>query len=178
MHAICLFLYYHRSTPTVDRVTSSSFVIDGPHKKFDDGLNSAASTLASIISRQAFDIPRAARDSGHHRGDKGYSGSGGGNDESDRRSGGNDIVSAGDRRSAGGRFSLPDIVDPVDVDGSGVQVRRDSIGSGVHTRRDTPARSRDPFGSPVTPQMYNGFRYHAGNTRAAAAAIKTAAASS
>ncbi|KAE9524819.1 hypothetical protein AGLY_014869 [Aphis glycines] len=150
-----------RSTPTVDRVTSSSFVIDGPHKKFDDGLNSAASTLASIVSRQAFDIPRAARDSGHHRGDRGDSGSDG-----------------GDRRSAGGRFSLPDIVDPVDVVGSGVQVRRDSIGSGMHTRRDTPARSRDPFGSPVTPQMYNGFRYHAGNTRAAAAVIKTAAASS
>jgi len=159
-------------------------VVDGPHKKLDDGLNSAASTLASIVSRQAFDIPRVTRDSGYHRGDRGDSGNGGGIVESGRSGAGNDIVSEGDRRSAGGRFSLPDIVDPVDVVGSDMQVRRDSIGSGVHTRRDTPTRNRDPFGSPVTPQMYNGFRYHAGNTRAAAAAaaaaaaIKTAAASS
>ncbi|XP_060835344.1 kinesin-like protein KIF12 [Rhopalosiphum padi] len=163
-----------RSPVTVDRVPSPSLVvIDGPYNKFDDGLNSAASTLASIVSRQAFDIPRASKDSGHCRGDS-DSGGGGRINRSD------DIGSASDRRSAGGRFSLPDIVDPDNADSSGVQVRRDSIGSAVHKRRDTPARSRDPFGSPVTPQMYNGFRYHAGNSRAAAAAaaIKTAAASS
>jgi len=165
----------------VDRVQSSSFV-DGPYNIFDDGLNSAASTIASIVSRQAFDIPWTARDSG----------------------GGDEIGSAGDdRRSAGGRFSLPDIAGPVDgIISSGVRARRDSIGSGVrarqdsigsgvrarqdstgsgvhHTRRDSQAKGRDPFGSPVTPQTYNGFRYgFAGNTRAAAAATaKTAAAS-
>ncbi|XP_026808201.1 kinesin-like protein KIF12 [Rhopalosiphum maidis] len=161
-----------RSPVTVDRVPSPSLVINGPYNKFDDGLNSAASTLASIVSRQAFDIPQASKDNGHCRGD---SDSGGGG----RINGSDEIGSAGDRRSSGGRFSLPDIVDTGNAVSSGVQVRRDSIGSAVHTRRDTPARSRDPFGSPVTPQMYNGFRYHAGNTRAAAtAAIKTAAASS
>jgi len=111
----------------------------------------------------------------------------------DKDSGGgsicDDIGSVGDRRSAGGRFSLPDIVGPgdgidsgkperLDSDVSGMRARRDSVGSGVNTRRDTQARGRDPFGSPVTPQTYNGFRYHAGNTRvAAAAAINTAAAS-
>jgi len=138
----------------VDRVQSSSLV-DGPYNIFDDGLNSAASTLASIVSRQAFDIPRPDRD-----GDEG-----GGN---------NEIGSACDRRSAGGRFSLPDIVGPGDGISSGVRARRDSIGSGVHTRRNSQAKGRDPFGSPVTPQMYNGFRYHAGNTRAAAAKPATA----
>lgn len=155
----------------VDRIQSSSLV-GGPYNKFDDALNSAASTLASIVSRQAFDIPRMDRDSG-----------GGSVDD--------DIGSAGDRRSAGGRFSLPDIVGPgdgIDSDkremldsvGIGMRARRDSVGSGVRTRRDdTQARGRDPFGSPVTPQTYNGFRYHAGNTRVAAAAatVKTAAAS-
>lgn len=168
-------MYYHRSPPIVDHMQSSSFV-DGPYNIFDDGLNSAASTLASIVSRQAFDIPRMDRDSG---GD----------------SVGDDIGSAGDRRSAGGqrsaggRFSLPAIVGPDDgigsgmrerwdSVGSGIRERRDSVGSGVRTRRDTQARGRDPFGSPVTPQTYNGFRYHAANTRVAApAAVNTAAAS-
>ncbi|XP_022168370.1 kinesin-like protein KIF12 [Myzus persicae] len=143
-----------RPPPTVDRVQSSTMVA-GSYNIFDDGLNSAASTLASIVSRQAFDIPQAARDSG----------------------GGDDIGSAVDRRSAGGRFSLPDIAGPGDGIESEVRARRDSVGSGVRTRRDTHPRGRDPFGSPVTPQTYNGFRYNAGNTRAAAAAIKTAAAS-
>ncbi|XP_008188533.2 kinesin-like protein KIF12 [Acyrthosiphon pisum] len=158
-----------RSPPVVDHIQSSPLV-GGAYNKFDDGLNSAASTLASIVSRQAFDIPRMDRNSG------------GG-------SVGDDIGSAGDRRSAGGRFSLPDIVGPsdgidsgkrerLDSDASGMRPRRDSVGSGVRTRRDTQARGRDPFGSPVTPQTYNGFRYHAGNTRVAAAAtVNTAAAS-
>lgn len=160
MCALFLVVYYHRSPEMVDRVQSSSFIVDGPYNIFNDGLNSAASTLASIVSRQAFDIPRTSRDSG-----------GGG--------GGDQIGSAGDRRSAGGRFSLPDIADPVDGISSGVRARRDSIGSGVNTRRDGQAKGRDPFGSPVTPQTYNGFRYgFGGNTRAAAAATaKTAAAS-
>lgn len=144
----------------VDRMQSSSLV-DGPYDEFDDGLNSAASTIASIVSRQAFDIPRTDRD------------------------GAGDVIgSAGDRRSAGGRFSLPDIIGPgdggkreqLDSDASGVRARRDSVGSGVRTRRDdTQANGRDPFGSPVTPKTYNGFRYHADNTRVigAAAAVNT-----
>ncbi|XP_025201494.1 kinesin-like protein KIF12 [Melanaphis sacchari] len=167
-----------RSPPMVDRVTSSSLVVDEPNNKFDNGLSSAASTLASIISRQAFDIPRAAKDSDHLRDNRGDSSSDR-NSGGRRSSGGDDIGSADDRRSAGGRFSLPDIVDSGDDISNGVQVRRDSVGSSVYSRRDTPARSRDPFGSPVTPQMYNGYRHHAGNTRTAAAvAMKTAATSS
>jgi len=154
-------MYYRRSPPMIDRVQSSTMVA-GPYNIFDDGLNSAASTLASIVSRQAFDIPQVARDSG-----------GGGG-----ASGGDDIGSAGDRRSVGGRFSLPDIASPGDGIGSEVRARRDSVGSGVRTRGDTQPRIRDPFGSPVTPQTYNRFRYHTGNTQAAAAAtVKTATAS-
>lgn len=167
-------MYYLR-TLIIDHEPPSSVV--GPCK-FDDGLNSAASTLASIVSRQAFDIPRAAR------GDRGNDCGSDVGGEDDGGGGGGDIGSdVGDRRSAGGRSSLPDIVGPAgDLFRSGVQVRRDSVGSGVRTRRqDTPTEGRDPFGSPVTPKMYNRLRYHAGNAQRAVAATtstKTAAASS
>jgi len=140
----------------VDRVRNSSSVGDTCGKS-DDALNSAASTLASIVSRQAFDIPRTDGDSSESSTD-------------------DDIGSSGGRRSAGGRFSLPEIVGPGDGVGSGVRARRDSVGSGVRARRDTQAiRGRDPFGSPVTPKTYDGFRYRAANARVAAD-VKTAAA--
>lgn len=141
-----------------------------------NGLKSAASTLASIVSRQAFDIPRMASDSG------------GGKGHGDDR----DIGGYGERPGLGGsRTSLPDI-GSADGDraggGGATPVRRDSVDSAVRTRRDTPAVSgvrtrrgtpfpvRDPFGSPVTPQIYNGYaRHHAGNARPEA--VEAAAAS-
>lgn len=71
--------------------------IDGT-PKFDNGLKSAASTLASIVSRQAFDIPRKASDS-------------------DNRD--DDVAD---------RLSLPDIgsAGDVNVGGSGAFARRDT----------------------------------------------------
>lgn len=71
---------------------------------------------------------------------------------------------------------MPDIGSD-DIVRSGARERRDSVDSGVRThraapafsgvraRRDTPIPRRDPFGSPVTPQIYNGYRNHAGNVR-------------
>lgn len=90
----------------------------------------------------------------------------------DRRAGGGGSVGSG-----GGRFSLPDISNGNGVgqdddrkrrDSSGSDVgqddsrkRRDSVGS-ARTQRDSAGganRGRDPFGSPVAPQMYGNFRH-------------------
>ncbi|XP_025415041.1 kinesin-like protein KIF12 isoform X2 [Sipha flava] len=149
---------------------------------FNEGLNSAASTLASIVSRQAFDISRGVR-VGDGRADYISDGS---------------VEDEGGRSAIGGRLSLPNIRSAGDDDdssisaaaeararrdsfGSGLRMRLDGFGGGLSVRPDTPAfgdvsARRDPFGSPVTPQMYNGFRHHANNR--AAAAVKTATASS
>lgn len=76
-------------------------VIGDGSPKFDEGLKSAASTLASIVSRQAFDIPRKASDS------------------DDSREEGND--------DSGGRFSLPEIGNAGGGNvGSGAFARRDT----------------------------------------------------
>lgn len=185
----------HRRIPVHEPVAVNSF---------NEGLNSAASTLASIISRQAFDIPRDAR------GDDGrVDNSSDSKDEDEDEDCGYVHRAADGRRSGvGGRFSLPNISGTGgdgdddtsssvgseararrDSFGSGLRMRLDSFGSGPPARPDTPIVSgvsarrdartgvRDPFGSPVTPQMYNGFRRHTVNNRAAAAG-KTAAASS
>lgn len=135
--------------------------VDGPYA-IDAKLSSAASTLASIVSRQAFDIPRKSSDSLDDRGHRRPP-----SDDGDRDS----VFSGG--RGTGGRRSLPHIGtagdddSDDDTDDGGVgRTRRDSgVGDGgvPAGRQDAPAPAvhRDPFGSPVTPKAYNGFRRRA-----------------
>lgn len=160
---MCIFfIFFSRRRPNELRPTA---VDDGSHYKSDDGLNSAASTLASIVSRQAFDIPLKNDDD---------------DDDDDRRSG-DPGVSGGDgigRTGGGDRRSLPDVAAR---DGGGGRRRRDSADSGGRRRRDSAdsaggelcrrdglaaTRVRDPFGSPVTPQPFGAdFRRGGGNAR-------------
>ncbi|VVC31956.1 Kinesin motor domain, conserved site,P-loop containing nucleoside triphosphate hydrolase,Kinesin motor [Cinara cedri] len=155
--------------------------VNGRPYGIDEGLNSAASTLASIISRQAFDIPRKSRDSLDEYDDDDDDDDG---DDDDGDEGHRPSSGGGDRDSVfsggGGRRSLPDI--GTAGGGDGVRrTRRDSVGGrGVPAaagKQGAPAQTaaaaavhRDPFGSPVTPKVYNGFRRRA----AAAAAVANA----
>ncbi|XP_050534148.1 kinesin-like protein KIF12 isoform X2 [Daktulosphaira vitifoliae] len=88
--------------------------------KIDDSLNSAASSLASIISRQAFDIPLGASAT------SGYS----------------------EHRSS--QFRLPNIANNHSESPNGDIQKRE------RQRRNSSAEGiNDPFGSPVSPRLYD-----------------------
>ncbi|XP_050435822.1 kinesin-like protein KIF12 [Adelges cooleyi] len=111
---------------SVARLPANKQVLGG--YKLNDSLNSAASTLASIVSRQAFDIPLGASATSNFDG----------------------------RRSS--QFSLPNIADKHGRD----SVDSDDLQLGRIRRNSSAEGGNDPFGSPVSPHLYN-FKH--GNAR-------------